>query len=143
MKRLILATTLILAVTSAFAQDTAPRDGTLAIHRIERRLGLTPAQIAQAKVIIQQERPNLQQLHIQLAAEHKAIAAQTTFDESKTRAIATQYAETNTAAIVEREKRRSELLAILTPTQQQRLQQLRSRFSARLDERLQTLGDGL
>jgi len=145
MKRIILPAAILLAATlTANAQDAAaPRDGSRIIHRIEQRLNATEAQRQQVKAILQQERPTLMQLHTQLAAERAEMLQSTTFNEAQTRAIAARYAETNTEALVERARLRSELFAVLTPEQQQRVEQLRARFSKVLDARLKTLGDSL
>jgi len=145
MKRIILPTALLLVATlSVSAQDDAsPRDGRRAIRRIEHRLNVTDVQRAQAKAILAAERPALQQLHTQLAAEHTELAQQPVFDEARVRAITAKYADANTAALVEREKLRTELLAILTPDQLKKVADLRSRFGVALDERLETLGDNL
>jgi Spy/CpxP family protein refolding chaperone len=147
MKSTILTLSFLLAATmsaAASAQDR-PSDpnGSKIIHRIESRFDFTWDQRVQAKAILQQEQPVLQQLHAQLAAEHAEMAQMTTYNESQARAIAAKYADANTSAVVEREKLRVELLAILTPAQQKKMSQLRARFSAALDEHLLTLGDNL
>ena len=147
MKRTFIPTIFFLAATvsvAASAQDApAARDGARMIQRIEARLGVTPEQIVQVKAILQQERPALEAIHVQLAAEHAELGKLTTFNAAETAAIVAKYADANTAAVVEREKLRFELVAILTPAQQQKLEQLRARFGAAVDERLQTLGDNL
>jgi Spy/CpxP family protein refolding chaperone len=147
MKRRILTLSLLFAATlsaAAAAQDVpSSPDGSRMIRRIESRLGVTWDQRVQAKAILQQERPVLQQLHTQLEAEHAEMAQITMFNDTQVRAVAAKYAETNTDVVVERAKLRTELLAILTPAQQKKLTQLRTRVSAGMDERLLTLGDNL
>jgi Spy/CpxP family protein refolding chaperone len=147
MKRILLPTVLLAAATvsaAASAQDTTPTaNGERFIQRIEARLNVTPEQIAQAKAILQQEKPTLETIHVQLAAEHAELVKQTTFNEAQTAAIVAKYADANTAAIIEREKLRVELTAILTPAQQEKLDQLRAWVGAAIDERLLTLGDNL
>ena len=132
--------------TVAFAQQPAiPHDGSFAIRFVEHRLNMNAAQCEQVKAVLQQERGALQTTHTNLAAERNEMAAASSngFDEARTLAIAAKYAEANTAAIVEREKLRAELFAILTPEQKQKVQQMRERFSAALAERLPSLGDNL
>ncbi len=146
MKRTIL--TLFLLVTAmstvALAQDVSSNpEGTKMIRRVESRFDLTWDQRVQAKAILQQEQPVLQQLHTQLMAERAEMAEMTTYNDTQARAIAAKYADANTGALVEREKLRVELLAILTPSQQKKLSQLRARFGAAMGERLLTLGDNL
>jgi Spy/CpxP family protein refolding chaperone len=147
MKRTILSLSLLLAAamsTAASAQDIPSNpDGSKMIHRMESRFDFTWDQRVQAKAILQQERPVLQELHTQLAAERAEMAQMTTFNDSQARAVATKYGDTHTNVVVEREKLRVELLAILTPAQQKKLSQLRARFGVALDERLLTLGDNL
>ena len=147
MKHTILALSFLLAATmsaAASAQDVPSNpDGSKVIHRIESRFDFTWDQRVQAKAILQQERPVLQQLHAQLAAERAEMAQMTKYNESHARTIAAKYAEANTSAVVEREKLRVELMAILTPAQQKKLSQLRARFGAAVDDRLLTLGDNL
>jgi Spy/CpxP family protein refolding chaperone len=137
-----LAAAMLTAGASAQAAP-APRDGARMIHRMEARLGLSAEQIAQAKAILQQERPTLESIHVQLTAEHAELAKLTTVDAAQTEAIVAKYAGANTSAVVERQKLRVELTAILTPAQQQKLNQMRARFGTAVDERLEMLGDNL
>jgi protein CpxP len=145
MKRIFLPAVLLLAASlPASAQDavSAPQANRI-VRRMEHRLKVTDVQREQVKAILQQERPTLEQLHIQLSAEHAEMAQQTAFDEAHTRAIAAKYGDANTAALVEREKLRTELLAVLTPEQQKKVEQLRARFDAAIGSVLPALGDNL
>ncbi len=145
--RTALPALLLLASLTASAQQGANSpDAGNAIARIERRLNISSEQRVQIKSLLIEERPALQQLHTQLAAERSEIAEATAngnFDAVAVRSIAAKYAEANTDAMVEQQKLRAELLAILTPAQQQKLQKLRARFGAAVDARLQTQGDNL
>jgi periplasmic protein CpxP/Spy len=149
MKRTLTLATLLFAalgavsIGPAYAQDAAPMGNGRGVRLVEHRLNLTDTQRAQIKSILQQERPTIQQLAATLAQEHAELIALTTFDDQKTVAIAQKYADTHTAATVEREKVRDEICAVLTPEQQQKLQVLRSRFGTLIDQKLQTLGDNL
>jgi len=83
-------------------------------------LDLTDAQQAQAKSILDKEKPNFQPLIQQLADGHKqmrTLEESTTFDEAAVRALATQHAQTITELIVTKARVKSELFAILTPDQ--------------------------
>jgi protein CpxP len=147
MKRILIASALSLTlIAAASAQDAGlnanPSPGR-AIQRIERRLNVTDAQRTQIKAILQQERPTLQQLHSQRTTERAELAQLTSFNEPQTRAIVARYAQTNADVAVEAEKLRIELRAVLTPEQQQKLEQLRKRFGATVADRLSTLGDNL
>jgi Spy/CpxP family protein refolding chaperone len=147
MKQIIKSIFLLVTATaalSASAQDSVtPPANSRVIHRVEARLGLSAEQVAQVKVVLQQERPALESIHVQLAAEHAELAKLTSVDPMQTQAIVARYASANTSAVVERQKLRVELMAILTPAQQQKLEQMRARFGAVVDERLETLGDNL
>ncbi len=150
MKRTFIFAKLLIAVaTAASAQTTptTPAADTPTLARfprlVEYRLNLTDAQRVQVKSIIQQERPAIQQLAAQLKTEHAELIAMPAFDEAQTRAFVAKYADVNTALVVERIKLRTQLRAILTPAQQQKLDQLRARFGAQFDQRLLTLGDNL
>jgi Spy/CpxP family protein refolding chaperone len=138
---------LTLGLTAIATAQDAPTVSTgvngRVVRRIEARLHLSDAQRAQAKVILVQERSALAALAEQLRAERAELTAQPVFDAERTRVIAAKYAETNLAVLVERQKLRSELVALLTAQQQQRLQQMRARFGSALDARLATLGDSL
>jgi Spy/CpxP family protein refolding chaperone len=132
MNRLISPAILLAAFTlPAVAQDVpAPHAGVL-------RLGLSTQQREQVKAILLREKPTLLQLHTALAAERAEMAQQPSFDETATRAIAARYAQANADALVERAKLRSEMLAVLTPAQRQRVAQLRSLLGDWLTQRLQ------
>jgi len=59
------------------------------------------------------------------------------------RSVAQEQAANITDAIVEKEKIRSEIFAVLTPRQQQRLNQISDDWRDAMRDRLETLGDGL
>jgi protein CpxP len=132
---------------SALAQDAPAAAGQPpAIQRMERRFNFTPAQREQVKAILKQEQPKLQQLHRELLSERSEMASASqggSFNAAAVQSVASKYASADTEALVEHAKLRSELFAVLTPEQQQRLLRLRTRLDAFLDERLQSLGDSL
>ena len=148
MKRILLfvifISTGVAVATTARAENslTTPNADRL-LHRMERRLDITEVQRAQIKALLQQERPTLQQLHVQLASERAELRALPAFDEAQTRAVLNKYADANAAALVESEKMRQNIYALLTPVQRQKLDGLRSRFAGAFDQRLSTLGDNL
>ena len=147
-KLVAVATALFAALSTAtFAQDVgAPALNARALNRVEHRLNITPQQREQARDILQQERPALQQMRLSLVAERKEMAATSSngvFDPVAAHAVAMKYAEVNANAAVERTKVRTQLLAILTPEQMAKLQQLRARIAALLGAEAQGLGDTL
>jgi Spy/CpxP family protein refolding chaperone len=149
MKPTRLAATVFFAAltTASLAQNTAvdspnPR----AINRIEHRLNITPQQLEQARAIFVQEAPALEKMHLALAAERKDMAStfvNGSFDTDAAQAVAARYAEVNASAVVERAKLSGELLAILTPEQKDKLQQLHARIAALLAAQLPGIGDTL
>lgn len=143
-----IATTLFAAMsTAALAQDAAvPALNSRALNRVEHRLNITLQQREQARAILQQERPALQQMRISLIAERRemtAASANGVFDPNGAHATAMKYADANANAAVERAKLRAELLAILTPEQQAKLQQLRARIATVLGSEAPGLADTL
>jgi protein CpxP len=150
MKTASLTTTILFGAciaASATAQDApVAANQPLAVQRIERRLSITQGQREQVKAILKQEQPHLQQLRQVLLNEHSEIAAASQggdFNAAAVQAVASKYASANADALVEHARLRSELFAVLTPQQQQRLLRLRARLDAFLSEGLQTLGDSL
>jgi len=59
------------------------------------------------------------------------------------RGVAQQESGTLADAIVEREKIRSEIFAVLTPDQQQKVEQMGTEVRAAVDDRIAHLGDAL
>ena len=128
------------------AQTGAPfqrmRAGFLARH-IADDLNLTPDQKAQIKTILTNERPTIQALRQQIEQDNEQMHAKATYDDAFVHSMAQQESATLANAIVEREKIRSEIFAVLTPDQQQKLTQIGSEVRATVDDRIAHLGDGL
>jgi len=128
------------------AQAGAPfqrmRAGFLARH-IADDLNLTDDQRAQIKTILTDERPTIQALRQQIEQDNEQMHAKTTYDDAFVHSMAQQESATLANAIVEREKIRSEIFAVLTPDQQQKLTQIGSEVRATVDDRIAHLGDGL
>jgi periplasmic protein CpxP/Spy len=118
------------------------RAGFLARHIMDD-LNLTTDQKAQIKTILVNERPTIQQLRQQIEADNEQLHSKSTFDESFVRGVAQQESGTLADAIVEREKIRSEIFAVLTPDQQQKVEQLGTEVRAAVDDRIAHLGDAL
>lgn len=102
--------------------------------RLAQRLGLTDAQKAQIKSILQTERPNLQAARQAIRAAVEQFAATQTpgaFDEAAVRAAvsAREPLIENMAVVVART--RSEIYNVLTQDQQAKLKQLRQEFAAK------------
>lgn len=94
------------------------------------RLDLTVAQQAQAKQILEKEKPGFQSLMQQMADGHKqmrTLEESATFDEASVRAQATKQAQTMTELIVAKARVKSELFAILTTDQRAKATKLMNR----------------
>jgi len=99
------------------------------------KLDLTDAQQAQAKQILDKEKPNFQPLVQQLAAGHKqmrALEENATFNEAAVRAAATQQAQAITELIATKARVKSELFAILTTDQRAKATTLMNRHEDRI-----------
>jgi Spy/CpxP family protein refolding chaperone len=96
------------------------------LRRMTRELNLTGAQQTQIKSILQAEKAKIQPLRQQLRqnqqTENTAISG--TFDEGKARAFAGKQAQIVSDLMVERERMKSEIYAVLTPDQRAKAQQL-------------------
>jgi len=104
------------------------------VQFITDTLDLTTAQQAQAKAILDKEKPNFESLMQQMAAGHKqmrTLEESTTFDESAVRALATQHAQTITELIVAKARVKSELFSILTTEQRAKATTIMNRHEER------------
>lgn len=104
-----------------------------------RRLDLTDAQKEQIKAIHQAEKPTIKPLLDQLQAIHRQLRAMTgsePFNEAQVRALAEQKAKVIAELTVARERVKSKVLAVLTPEQRAKLNQMRERARERFLSRL-------
>ncbi|MGA9938246.1 MAG: Spy/CpxP family protein refolding chaperone [Candidatus Acidiferrales bacterium] len=139
--------TLAVVIVGAHAVHAAgPLEGMRSrflVKHIEDDLNLTDDQKAQIKTILTDERPTIQSLRQQIEQDNQQLHSKTTYDDAFVRSMAQQESATVADAIVEREKIRSEIFAVLTPDQQQKLTQIGSEVRAAVDDRIAHLGDGL
>jgi protein CpxP len=101
---------------------------------------MTDAQKAQAKQILEKERPTIRPLYQQLAQERhqlRQIVESGTFDEAQVRAIASQQAQTMTEMTVQHTRVASELVQILTPEQKAKLSKFLDRHERRFQKHMQ------
>src|SRR6478609_8131032 len=116
--------------TSAFAQHTGMGFGRhkgWMLKRMTKQLNLTEAQQTKIKPLMQQLRQNEQ-------AEQANING--TFDENQARAFAGKQAQLTADLIVEKERMRSQVYAVLTPEQRQKAQQLMQERQQHRQERM-------
>ena len=103
-------------------------------------LDLTDAQQAQMKDILAEEKPTFRPLMQQLAQgrqQMKALEQAGTFDEAKVRAAASQQTQTMTELMVQKARIKSELMAVLTSDQKDKLAKLEARRQARFQKHFQ------
>lgn len=103
-------------------------------------LDLTDAQQAQVKDILMKEKPTVLPLIQQLAQAHQQMSQYEqagNFDEAKVRALASQQSQTMTELLVQKARIKSELTAVLTPEQKDKMAKLEARRAARMQKHLQ------
>lgn len=129
---LIVASAFLLGATAVVAQhmhDMGGPDGHFE-HMLgfyADKLDLSSAQQDQIKAIWTKEKPSLQPLMQQMKQNHEAmktLEAAGAFDEAKTRAVATQGAQTMIELDVQHARIKSEMLQLLTADQKTKYQQL-------------------
>jgi len=106
-------------------------------HHMLKQLDLTADQHTQVKAIFEKEKPTLQPLMQQMRQNHNAMSAleaSGTFDEAKTRALATQNSQTMVELQVEHARIKSEIMQILTPDQKAKLAQIEANHAARMSQ---------
>jgi len=135
---LTIGAAVLLAVAAAIAQGRHGYGGPGAdFHHMLRQLDLTADQHSQVKAIFEKEKPTLQPLMQQMRQNHSAMSALEaagTFDEAKTRALATQNSQTMIELQVEHARIKSEIMQILTADQKAKLVQIEANRAARMDK---------
>lgn len=103
------------------------------------KLDLSSAQQDQIKAIWTKEKATLQPLMQQMRQNHQAmeaLQASGPFDEAKTRALATQNAQTMIELEVQHARIKSEMLQVLTADQKAQYQQLQAEHEARMKDHM-------
>ena len=101
------------------------------IDHLSDKLKLTDVQRTQAKQILADSKPRFQSLHEELKESHKAsieLGANGVFDEQKSQEVAARQAEIVKQILVEKDRTKAELFAILAPEQREQAKQLMSDF---------------
>lgn len=145
MRRKLLLAALLATLTALgatmFAQGHGMRHGRRGwmLQRMTKHLNLTEAQQQQVKTIMQTERGKIQPIMRQLRqneqAENASINGQ--FDEAKARDFAQKQAALMTDMLVEKERTKSQVYALLTPEQRQKALDLMKQREQRRTERMQ------
>jgi protein CpxP len=108
------------------------------LKHMTRQLNLTEAQQTQNKDIMASEKTKIKPMMQQLRQNQKAEDANMTgtFDENQARAFANKQAQLMTDLIVEKERMRSQVYAVLTPEQRQKALQLMQERQQHRQERM-------
>jgi periplasmic protein CpxP/Spy len=145
-KKFFITTAILMAVaaglaTSALAQRSGRgfgHHGGWMLKHMTKELNLTEAQQTQIKSIMAGEkskiRPLMQQLRQNEQAENSNITG--SFNENQARAFAGKQAQIMSDLIVEKQRIRSQVYAVLTPEQRQKAQQLMQERQQRRQERM-------
>jgi Spy/CpxP family protein refolding chaperone len=144
-RTLLLASALVLigAVALGAQEFHHYRHGNFFVRHIIRELDLSDAQVASIKQILVEERPALQALAEKHREQRDQLRALGTFDEAKVRTYAQNNTETYVQFVVEREKIRSRIYAVLTPAQQQKVDKLMNQMHGHMQDHLSHLGEEL
>jgi protein CpxP len=130
----------LLAVAAAIAQGMHGHGGPAGeFHHMLRQLNLTADQHAQVKAIWEKEKPSMQPLMEQMRQNHaamKTLAASGPFDEAKTRALATQNAQTMVELQVAHARIKAEIVQILTPEQKAKMAEIEASHQARMSKHM-------
>ncbi len=100
------------------------------VEHLAKALDLTEAQQTQVKAIIDAARAADEPRHAKRDELHKQLEAATAngqFDETQVRAIASQQAQLMADTIVEHERTKSKIFAILTPEQRTKAEEMHKR----------------
>jgi Spy/CpxP family protein refolding chaperone len=146
-RKFFIVIALLLAVAAGLAAHAATqvRGGRYSRHdgwmlrRMTRELNLTEAQQDQVKSIWKAEKAKIQPLRLQLRQNQQAENANVTgaFDETQARAFAGKQAQIMSDLIVEKQRTRSAIYAVLTPDQRARAAQLIEERQQRRQQHMQ------
>jgi len=141
---LTIGAAVLLAVAAAIAQGMHGHGGPDGdFHHMmgffTHYLDLTSDQQSQVKAIWEKEKPTLQPLMKQMHQNHadmRALEASGPFDEAKTRALATQNAQTMIELQVQHARIKSEMMQVLTADQKAKLAEFEAKKEARMGKHM-------
>ncbi|MEZ5428018.1 MAG: Spy/CpxP family protein refolding chaperone [Pyrinomonadaceae bacterium] len=105
-----------------------------------RGLDLTDAQKEQMKSIAQSSRESTKSLHEQMRTNRQQLeqlSENGNFNESQVQALAQQQGALQAQLIVERERVKSQMYAVLTAEQKAKAAELKAQFKQKMQERMQ------
>ena len=145
-KKFFITVTILMAVaaglaTAALGQRSGKgfgRHSGWMLNRMSKELGLSEAQQTQIKSIMADGKTRMKPLIEQLRQNRQAEPANSngTFNEGQARLFATKQASIMTDLMVEKQRTRSQIFAVLTPEQRQKAQQLMQERQQRRQERM-------
>jgi Spy/CpxP family protein refolding chaperone len=145
-RKFIIVAAILMAVaaglaTSSFAQHPGMGFGRHCgwmLKHMAKQLNLTEAQQTQIKGIMADEKTKIKPMMQQLRQNEQAQNANVngTFDEAQTQAFANKQSQLMASLIVEKQRIRSEVFAVLTPEQRQKAQELMQERQQRRQERM-------
>lgn len=144
-KKFFITAALVLAVAAGMATSALAQPGRgFGHHRggmlkhMAKQLNLTEAQQTQIKGIMASEKTKIQPLMQQLRQNEQEQNANIngSFNENQARTFAGKQTQIMSDLIVERQRMRSEVYAVLTPEQRQKAQQLMQERQQRRQERM-------
>lgn len=108
-------------------------------HFLFAKLNLTDDQKAQAKAIMQKERPLMKPLFQQDRQIDLQIRqyVEGTYDEGKVQALATQKAQVQQQMTIQHSRTHNEIYQLLTADQKTQLKELEAQHEQRMQERMQ------
>lgn len=104
------------------------------INRAATALDLTDEQKTRIKAIMEAEKPVVQPLIQQVAAQRQELRQATSngqFNEAQVQELATKQGQTMTQLIIAKERVKAQIFAVLTPEQRAKAEQMHSRFMGR------------
>ncbi|GIU81417.1 MAG: periplasmic heavy metal sensor [Acidobacteria bacterium] len=109
------------------------------VGRIANELGLTDEQKAQIKQIYETEREKMRALKQEMRQIHRQLSEQGKdgiFNEALVTQLASRQAELTKQMIIEKERTKASVFAVLTPEQREKLQQFKTSFKDRFKPRM-------
>jgi protein CpxP len=145
-KKSIILATILMALAAGLAATASAqhrgmgfgRNNGWMLKHMTKQLNLTDAQQTQIKGIMADEKTKIKPMMQQLRQNQQAEDANVngSFDENQARTFASKQAQLMTDLIVEKERMRSQVYAVLTPEQRQKALQLMQERQQHRQERM-------
>jgi len=146
-QKILIATAVVLSLAAGLAITAVAqgrhgkfgRHGDWMLRHMTKELNLTDAQQTQIKSILQAEKTKIQPLMKQLRDNRQAADSNVSgaFDENQARTFANQQAQIMSNLMVEKQRTRSQIYAVLTPDQRAKAKQLMQERQQRRQQHMQ------